>query len=63
MSTTLPSIRQLLIDAVERGTNIGEAFQPETERIASYHRRPLTQRYAGLLMELAGKTPARHSFK
>ncbi len=55
------AIRQVLTEAVERGTSVGQSFQPRTERIASYHRRPLTQRYATLLMELAGKTRANRS--
>ena len=46
------AIQQLLTEAVGRGTSVNEEFQPETERIASYHRRPLTQRYANLLVEL-----------
>ena len=54
-------IRQLLVEAVERGPRVGEAFQPETERISGYHRRPLTRRYAGLLMGLAEKAQPKHS--
>jgi hypothetical protein len=54
-------IRQLLMEAVERGPKVGEAFQPDSDRIASYHRRPLTQRYARLLTALAAKAHAKHS--
>ena len=49
------AIQQLLTEAVERGTRVGREFQPATDRIASYHRRPLTQRYAGLLVKLCGQ--------
>jgi hypothetical protein len=57
------AIRQLLVEAVERGPEVGEAFQPQADRIAGYHRRPLTRRYAGLLMELAGKAQANNSLQ
>jgi glycosyltransferase involved in cell wall biosynthesis len=57
------AIRQLLVEAVERGPEVGEAFQPEAERIASYHRRPLTRRYAGLLKKLAPKAQVKHSLQ
>jgi len=48
------AIRRVLIEAVERRGTLGQAFQPDLERIASYHRRPLAQRYAALLRETAG---------
>ena len=51
------AIRRVLIEAVERQGRLGEAFQPDLERIASYHRRPLAQRYAALLRETAGQRP------
>lgn len=46
------AIRQMLIEAVDRQGRLGEEFQPEVERIAMYHRRPLAQRYAALLEEI-----------
>jgi glycosyltransferase involved in cell wall biosynthesis len=45
------AIRRMLIEAVERQTTLGEVFRPDRERIAAYHRKPLAQRYAGLLRE------------
>jgi glycosyltransferase involved in cell wall biosynthesis len=51
------AIRRVLIEAVERQGALAEAFQPDLERIASYHRKPLAQRYAALLRETAGKRP------
>jgi hypothetical protein len=44
------AIRQMLIDAVAGSDS---ALQPDYERIAGYHRRPLAARYAALLNELA----------
>lgn len=49
------AIRRMLIEAVETPASTP---QPDHERIASYHRRPLAARYAVLLRELAG-APAR----
>jgi glycosyltransferase involved in cell wall biosynthesis len=43
------AIQRVLIEAVERRATLGEAFRPDRERIAAYHRRPLAQRYAALL--------------
>lgn len=48
------AIRRLLIEAVERQDTLAQAFRPDLHRIASYHRRPLAQRYAALLRETAG---------
>jgi glycosyltransferase involved in cell wall biosynthesis len=45
------AIRRMLIDAVERQATLDQAFRPDQERIAAYHRRPLAQRYAALLRE------------
>jgi glycosyltransferase involved in cell wall biosynthesis len=47
------AIRRTLIEAVERQPALGEVFRPDRERIAAYHRRPLAQRYAALLREIA----------
>jgi glycosyltransferase involved in cell wall biosynthesis len=47
------AIRRVLIEAVERQATLGEVFRPHRERIAAYHRRPLAQRYAALLREMA----------
>jgi glycosyltransferase involved in cell wall biosynthesis len=49
------AIKRVLIEAVERQPRLGEAFQPDLERIASYHRRPLARRYAELLRKMAGE--------
>jgi glycosyltransferase involved in cell wall biosynthesis len=49
------AIRRVLIDAVERRPALGEVFRPDRERIAAYHRRPLAQRYAALLREMASR--------
>ncbi len=54
MWMTWRRFRQMLVEAVERATTLDEAFQPDGERIASYHRRPLAQRYAGLLQTISG---------
>ncbi len=51
------AIRRVLVEAVERQDKLAEVFQPDLERIASYHRRPLAKRYAGLLREIAGVLP------
>lgn len=45
------AIRKMLEETVEAGC---EQQQPDYSRIARYHRRPLTARYAALLKELAG---------
>ena len=50
------AIRRMLVEAVETPAS---APQPDHERIASYHRRPLAARYAVLLRELAGAPSAR----
>jgi glycosyltransferase involved in cell wall biosynthesis len=47
------AIRRMLIEAVERQTMLAEEFRPDRERIGTYHRRPLAQRYAALLSETA----------
>jgi glycosyltransferase involved in cell wall biosynthesis len=49
------AIRRVLIEAVERQATLGEAFRPDRERIAAYHRRPLAQRYAALLRETVSR--------
>jgi glycosyltransferase involved in cell wall biosynthesis len=48
------AIRRMLIDAVERHPDLGRVFRPDVKRIASYHRRPLAERYAELLRATAG---------
>lgn len=48
------AIRRMLVDAVETS---GSSLQPDLCRIAAYHRRPLTVRYASLLKELVGTDP------
>jgi len=50
------SIRQMLIEAVERKPKLAEIFHPDQERVAAYHRRPLAQRYAALLRRITETT-------
>lgn len=47
------AIRRMLIELVERG---GASLQPNYERIAAYHRRPLAARYASELKGLVKAT-------
>lgn len=49
------AIRDLLIDAVERGP---AGFEPDLDAIARYHRRPLAHRYATLLRSLVPEPEA-----
>lgn len=46
-------IRQLFVDAAERGRSLQAEFQPDLERIAGYERKVLAQRYARLLRSIA----------
>jgi glycosyltransferase involved in cell wall biosynthesis len=46
-------IRRLFIDAVARGQSLNSAFQPDSEKIAQYERKPLAQRCARLLHAIA----------
>jgi len=48
-------IRQLFIDAVERGDRLHTEFQPDLEKIAQFERKALAKQYATLLHEIAGK--------
>ena len=48
------SIRNMLIDAVQRAGNGEDVFRPNLEKIAMYHRRPLAHRYAHLLKDAVG---------
>ena len=48
-------IRQLFLDAAERGNRLRSEFQPDREKIAQYERKVLAQRYAGLLHDIAGR--------
>ena len=48
------AIKRMLIEAVERQSTLGRSFQPDVDRIAAYHRRPLAVRYACLLQVTAG---------
>jgi hypothetical protein len=50
------AIRRMLIEAVEGSSS---AVQPDYERIAAYHRRPLVARYADLLRRLTGAASQR----
>ena len=46
------SIRDMLIEAVERQPQLATAFHPDTDRVGQYHRSPLAKRYASLLKAL-----------
>jgi hypothetical protein len=50
------AIRELLVEAVEGSRSVPE---PDYERIAAYHRRPLAARYAELLRELTEASRSR----
>ncbi|WP_051979627.1 glycosyltransferase [Edaphobacter aggregans] len=47
------AIRRMIVEAIEGSSS---AVQPDYERIAAYHRRPLAARYVALLRELTGAT-------
>jgi len=47
-------IRQLFLDAAERGNRLRSEFRPDREKIAQFERKILAQRYAGLLHDIAG---------
>lgn len=47
------AVQRMLIEAVERQGRLAVEFDPDEERIALYHRRPLAQRYAALLEKIA----------
>jgi glycosyltransferase involved in cell wall biosynthesis len=46
-------IRQLFLDAADRGNRLRSEFQPDREKIAQYERKLLAKRYAGLLHSIA----------
>jgi glycosyltransferase involved in cell wall biosynthesis len=48
-------IRQLFLDAAERGNRLRSEFQLDRVKIAQYERKILAQRYAGLLHDIAGR--------
>jgi hypothetical protein len=48
-------IRNLLLDAVNRGDTLLQEFHPDTERVAQYERAVLARRYAHLLHAIAGR--------
>ena len=48
-------IRQLFIDAADRGNLLATEFHPDLEKIAKYERKVLAQRYAALLHSIAGR--------
>lgn len=50
-------IRQLFLDAANRGKAPFKEFQPNTEKIAGYERKVLAQAYAGLLRSIAQGSP------
>jgi hypothetical protein len=54
-SHDVDGIRQLFLDAAERGNRLRSEFQPDREKIAKYERKVLAQRYAGLLHDIAGR--------
>jgi glycosyltransferase involved in cell wall biosynthesis len=51
------AIRAILKESVE---SVGALLQPDLQRIAAYHRRPLTVRYAALLKILVEANPRRN---
>jgi glycosyltransferase involved in cell wall biosynthesis len=53
-SRDVEGIRQLFLDAVERGDSLSSVFQPDVAKIAQYERQVLAQRYARLLHSIAG---------
>jgi glycosyltransferase involved in cell wall biosynthesis len=54
-------IRQLFLDAAERGSGLYSEFQPDREKIARYERKVLAQRYAGLLHDIARRAHERET--
>lgn len=46
-------IRQVLLDAVQRGESLMQEFRPDTAKIAEYERAVLARRYADLLRSIA----------
>jgi glycosyltransferase involved in cell wall biosynthesis len=47
-------MRRLFVDAAERGSEL-EGFDPDQEKIATFERKPIAERYAALLHSIAGK--------
>ena len=52
-SRDVEGIRQLFLDAAERGHAVLHEFHPDTGKIAQYERKALAQRYARLLHSIA----------
>ena len=49
------SMRQLFLDTEARGPLLGDTFNPDAEKIATYERKPIAKTYAALLHSIAGK--------
>jgi len=49
------SMRQLFLNAAARGPALSTTFNPDTEKIATYERKPIAANYAALLHTLANK--------
>ncbi len=56
-SRDVEAIRRLFLDAAARGKSLPAEVHPDTEKIAQYERKVLTQRYARLLHSIAGPRP------
>jgi glycosyltransferase involved in cell wall biosynthesis len=52
-------MRQLFLDAVNRGEALTTSFHPAVEKIAHYERKVLAKRYAELLKSIASGVPSR----
>jgi hypothetical protein len=52
-SHDVQAMRQLFIDAANRGASLAGEFHPDREKVAQYERKPLAQRYAALLHAIA----------
>lgn len=51
-SHNVEAIRQLFVETASCGDSRLQSFQPDTEKIAQYERKPIAQRYAALLSSI-----------
>jgi len=54
-SHDVAGMRQLFLDAVARGDQMQQSFQPDTAKIAQYERKVIAHDYAELLYRIAGR--------
>ena len=54
-SHDIAGIRQLFIDAAERGDRLHTVFRPDAEKIAQYERKALAKRYAAMLQSFLSR--------